>query len=57
MKIRTSTNYAPRSMGDYLWAAWDDENDGKGCKIGFGETEQEAINDLIEQTVYFGFVA
>lgn len=46
MNIRTSTNYAPRSMRSYNWAAWDDENDGTGCPVGLGMTEAQAIANL-----------
>jgi hypothetical protein len=33
-----------------VWVAYDDDSyDGPGSKIGWGETEQEAISDLMAQ--------
>ena len=53
MKIRTSFVYPPIPVRDFDWSAVDDDTydgaeDGVYI-IGFGKTEQEAINDLLEQ--------
>lgn len=50
MKIRTSFDYPPIPLRQFDWSAVDDDTyDGEGCPIGHGATEQEAINDLLEQ--------
>jgi hypothetical protein len=44
MKIKTD-NQATR-----VWVAYDDNTyDGPGSTIGWGETEAEAVTDLLEQ--------
>ncbi len=50
IKIRTENVYPPIPIRDYDWSAVDDNTyDGEGCPIGWGRTEQAAIDDLIEQ--------
>lgn len=50
IKIRTENVYPPIPIRDFDWSAVDDNTyDGEGCPIGWGGTEQAAINDLIEQ--------
>jgi len=50
MKIKTSFVNPPIPMRQFDWLAVDDDTyDGEGCPIGTGATEQEAINDLLEQ--------
>jgi len=47
-KIKTNHIYPPIPIRNYDWEAvreWYDEGD----LIGYGKTEQEAINDLITQ--------
>ena len=47
-KIITSHEYPPIPIRDYDWAAYRDNYD-EGDLIGYGKTEQEAIQDLISQ--------
>lgn len=50
MNIKTSFIYPPIPIRSFDWCAVDDSTyDGPGCKIGYGETEQKAIDDLLEQ--------
>jgi len=49
MRIKTNFDYPPIPIRDYDWSAWDDETYDEGCLVGHGKTEQEAIDDLIEQ--------
>jgi hypothetical protein len=50
MKIRTEYDLKPIGRRDSDWIAVDDETyDGPGSPIGTGATEQEAIDDLLEQ--------
>lgn len=50
MKIRTSYIYPPIPDRRFDWCAYDDDTfDGPGCKVGYGETEQAAVADLLEQ--------
>lgn len=53
MKIRTEFVYPPIPDRSFDWVATDDDTyDGaedSHCPIGFGATEQEAIDDLISQ--------
>jgi len=57
VKIHTSHDYPPIPVRSFDWSATDDnydcdyDQDGffTSCPIGRGATEQEAINDLIEQ--------
>lgn len=49
IKIRTENVYPPIPVRDYDWSAVDDNTYEPGCPIGWGRTEQAAIDDLIEQ--------
>jgi hypothetical protein len=50
IKVRTSFDYPPIPVRGVDWSAVDDRTyDGEGCEIGRGATEQEAIDDLLEQ--------
>ena len=57
VKIHTSFDYPPIPVRSFDWSAVTDnydcdcDQDGffSSCPIGHGATEQEAINDLIEQ--------
>jgi hypothetical protein len=50
MRIKTNFDNPPIPIRDFDWSAWDDETYDKDSVIGHGKTEEEAINDLIEQT-------
>ncbi len=48
LHIVTSYNYPPIPIRDFDWSAVDRRTyEGEGCKIGHGNTEEAAINDLI----------
>ena len=48
--IRTDYVFPPIPDRRFDWSAIDDETyDGEGCPIGYGRTEQEAIEDLLDQ--------
>jgi hypothetical protein len=51
--IRTTNEYPPIPIRQFDWSAIDDDTyDGaedSNCPIGRGATEQEAIDDLLEQ--------
>ena len=58
LKVRTNFDYPPIPVRDMDWSAVDDDTydcdcdeDGffSTCPIGRGATEQEAIDDLLEQ--------
>lgn len=50
MKIKTTHWRKPVHFRHADWEAVDDDTfDGPGSPIGTGETEQEAIDDLLEQ--------
>jgi hypothetical protein len=50
MKIRTHYDPAPIPLRQFDWCAVDDSTyDGPGCPVGYGATEQEAIDDLMMQ--------
>jgi hypothetical protein len=50
MKVTTSFVFPPIPIRKFDWCAIDDDTyDGPGSPIGSGETEQEAIGDLMEQ--------
>ena len=50
MNIKTKFVYPPIPTRDFDWSAVDDDTyDGEGCPIGRGESEEEAIADLLEQ--------
>jgi len=49
-KIVTNFDYPPIPIRQFDWSAIDDDTyDGEGCPIGHGATEQEAIDDLLDQ--------
>ena len=47
-KILTSYDYPSIPIRDYDWSAFREDYD-EGDLIGYGETEQSAINDLIRK--------
>ena len=58
MRIKTSFDYPPIPVRSLDWSAWDADTydadcDQDGffttCPVGHGATEQEAIDDLLEQ--------
>lgn len=50
MNIRTEYVYPPIPVRTMDWTAVDDDTyDGRGCPIGYGSTEQEAVADLLAQ--------
>ncbi len=50
MRIKTSFWAKPIPLRQFDWEAIDDDTyDGEGCPIGYGRTEQEAIQDLRDQ--------
>lgn len=53
MKISTTCIYPPIPLRQFDWCAVDDDTyDGAPechCPIGYGETEEAAIADLLEQ--------
>lgn len=58
MRIKTSFDYPSIPVRSFDWSAWDDDTydadcDQDGffttCPVGHGATEQEAIDDLLEQ--------
>jgi hypothetical protein len=50
MKIKTEYWAKPIASRNFDWSAIDDNTyDGHGWAIGYGPTEQAAINDLLEQ--------
>ena len=50
IRVRTHYEHPPIPLRDMDWTAIDDRTfDGPGCVIGYGATEQEAIDDLVEQ--------
>ena len=49
IKIRTENVYPPIPVRHWDWSAVDDNTYEPGCPIGWGRTEQAAIDDLIEQ--------
>ena len=50
MKIKTYFVYPPIPIRNFDWQAVDDDTyDGEGCPIGYGSTEQEAIEDLLSK--------
>lgn len=48
MNIKTSFDYPPIPIRQFDWSAIDDNYD-LGSPIGHGATEQEAIQDLLDQ--------
>lgn len=53
LNIRTSFVYPPIPIRQFDWSAVDDDTydgaDDSHCPIGHGATEQEAIDDLMQQ--------
>ena len=50
MKIKTHYVYPPIPIRNFDWSAVDDDTyDGPGSPIGYGRTEQDAIDDLLDQ--------
>ena len=50
MTIKTQCICPPIPIRSFDWCAVDgDTYDGPGCLIGYGATEQEAIDDLLAQ--------
>lgn len=49
MKIKTHYEPTPISLRQFDWSAVDDDTYDYDQPIGHGATEQEAINDLLEQ--------
>jgi hypothetical protein len=50
MKIKTSYWAPPIPDRSFDWSAYDDDTyDGPGCALGYGPTEQAAIDDLLLQ--------
>lgn len=48
LRITTYFEFPPIPIRSFDWSAVDDATyDGEGCKIGHGNTEEQAINDLI----------
>jgi hypothetical protein len=52
IKVRTEHVYPPIPVREWDWSAVDDNTyDGPGNPIGWGRTEQAAIDDLVEQLI------
>ncbi len=49
MKIKTHFVYPPIPCRNFDWSAVDDDTYDMGAPIGHGATEQEAIEDLLDQ--------
>jgi len=49
-KVITSHDYPPIPIRHYDWSAIREDYDA-GDLVGYGKTEQEAINDLLEQEI------
>ena len=53
IRIRTNFDYPPIPVRSFDWSAIDDDTydgaDDSNCPIGHGATEQDAIEDLLEQ--------
>lgn len=50
MNIKTHYDPKPIPIRSFDWSAIDDDTyDGHGCPVGYGASEQEAIDDLNEQ--------
>lgn len=48
-KIKTHFEYPPIPVRDHDWCAVTDNYDGEGSPIGWGRTEEAAIEDLIAE--------
>ena len=50
MNIRTTYDPKPIPIRQFDWTASDDDTyDGPGCPVGYGGTEGEAVEDLLNQ--------
>lgn len=49
MKIKTTYIHPPIPMRNFDWSAVDDDTYSVGDPVGLGETEEEAIADLLAQ--------
>jgi hypothetical protein len=50
MNIKTRFEYPPIPIRAHDWYAWDDDTyDGPGSPLGTGESEQQAVEDLLSQ--------
>lgn len=49
MRIVTNYIFPPIPIRSMDWCAVDDDTYDEGCPVGWGATEQEAIDDLLEQ--------
>lgn len=50
MMIRTNNIFPPIPDRRFDWTAIDyDTYDGEGSPVGYGATEREAVNDLLDQ--------
>ena len=49
MNIQTKYDPPPIPLRASDWSAWDDATYEPGCAIGWGSTEAEAIDNLLEQ--------
>lgn len=47
LTVRTHNEYPPIPCRKFDWCAVDDSTYEPGCAIGWGATEQEAIEDLL----------
>lgn len=54
MKIKTIYDPPPIPFRNFDWCAYDDEtySGEEGEPIGFGETEEDAIDDLLLELLY-----
>lgn len=48
-KIRTHNEYPPIPLRQFDWCATTDNYDGEGSPIGWGRTEEGAIEDLVAE--------
>lgn len=49
MQIKTKYDPPPIPLRDHDWSAYDYDTYDEGMPVGYGATEQEAIDDLKEQ--------
>ena len=49
MTLVTAYDPPPIPPRQFDWSAWDSDTYEPGCPLGFGRTEQEAIDDLLAQ--------
>ena len=48
-KIITTFNAPPIPIRGYDWSAVREDSEDEDCIVGYGETEQEAIQDLLDK--------